>query len=143
MIQTILVGVDGTEGSRRALVWAAGRAQELGAEVVAVLAIRPFGEFVSDVPPLPGDVVHRLRKRLETTWCAPLRDAGVRYRSIAVEDDPSQALVSIADRERADMIVLGARGHGRMLDRLLGSVTYKVAHRAHCPVVIVPSGDAP
>jgi nucleotide-binding universal stress UspA family protein len=40
------------------------------------------------------------------------------------------------------MIVLGAQGHGGLVDRLLGGDPYKVAHRARQPVVIVPSGEA-
>jgi nucleotide-binding universal stress UspA family protein len=143
MIRKIVVGADGSEGSQRAIEWAAGRALELGAEVVAVLVVRPFGEFVMEVPPLPGHVVSGLRDALEKSWCAPLRDAGVEYRSLVAEDDPASGLLETADRERADMLVLGAHGHGRVVHRVLGSVTYKVAHRAECPVVIVPESWAP
>lgn len=137
MIRTIVVGADGTEGSRRAIEWAGSRAVELGAEVIAVLVVRPFGEFIMELPPLPGDVVHKLGQTLDQTWCQPLRDAGAKYRSSVVEADPAHGLVQAADREHADMLVLGTNGHSG-LGRFLGSVTYKVAHHAHCPVVIVP-----
>ncbi len=46
--------------------------------------------------------------------------------------------MAVADREDADLIVVGAHGHGGFEDRMLGSVSYKVSHRAHQPVVIVP-----
>jgi nucleotide-binding universal stress UspA family protein len=140
MIRTIVVGVDGSDGARGALVWAGLRAGELGAEVVAVLVVRPFGEFVLQLPPLPGDLLRRLRRTLDESWCQPLRDAGVKHRSVLVEGDPAVGLVEVADREHADMLVLGANEHSG-LGRILGSVTYKVAHRAHCPVVIVPAPD--
>jgi nucleotide-binding universal stress UspA family protein len=138
MIDKIVVGADGSEGSQRAITWAAGRAAELGAEVVAVLIVRPTGEFLMELPPLPGHAVDTLREALEHTWCKPLRDAGVKYRSLVVEDDPASGLLDAASREHADMLVLGSHGHGRVVQRVLGSVTYKVAHRAECPVVIVP-----
>jgi nucleotide-binding universal stress UspA family protein len=138
MISKIVVGADGSEGSQGAIEWAAGRAAELGAEVLAVLVLRPFGEFVMDIPPLPGHVFAGLREALEQIWCKPLRDAGVKYRSLVVEDDPASGLLKIADQERADLLVLGAQGHGGVVHRVLGSVTYKVAHHAECPVVIVP-----
>lgn len=46
--------------------------------------------------------------------------------------------VLIAESEEADLLVLGARGHGGFTGLLLGSVTTSVAHHASCPVVIVP-----
>lgn len=135
MISTILVGVD--EDDSDAMRWACERAGELGAKVVAVLVIRPITEFLLTIPPLPAQLVPRMEETLEREWCKPLRAAGVSYRSYVVEDDPAHGLVAAAERETADMLVLGARSRGNLANRLLGSVTYKVAHRAHCPVVIV------
>lgn len=143
MIHKIVVGADGSEGSHRAIAWAGGRAIELDAEVVAVLVLRPFGEFVMDIPPLPGHVLPGLRDTLERIWCKPLRDQGAKYRSLVVEDDPAGGLLKVAEQERADMLVLGAQGNGGVVHRVLGSVTYKVAHHAECPVVIVPARPEP
>jgi nucleotide-binding universal stress UspA family protein len=138
MIQTIVVGVDGTDGSHRALEWTAQRATELHADVVAVFAMPPASEFVMSVPPLPANAVHDLRSQFQAHWCQPLRDAGVSYRSYVVEQSPAHALVNFAEREHADLLVLGAHGHGSLTDRLLGSVSYTVSHAAPCPVVIIP-----
>ena len=139
MIRTIVVGVDGTEGSHRALEWTAERATELDADVVAVFAMPATSEFVMSIPPLPAEAVHGLRSHFETDWCKPLRDAGVRYRSYVIEQSPAHALVHFAEREHADLLVLGAHGHGSLTDRLLGSVSYTVSHAAPCPVVIIPA----
>jgi|SoiMethySBSTD1v2_1073268.scaffolds.fasta_scaffold27028_6 nucleotide-binding universal stress UspA family protein len=139
MIQTIVVGVDGTEGSRRALEWTAQRATELHANVIAVFAMPPASEFVMSIPPLPAEAVHDLRSHFEQHWCQPLRDAGVAYRSYVVEESAAHALVRLAQREHADLVVLGAHGHGSFTDRLLGSVSYTVSHAAPCPVVIIPA----
>ena len=102
-----------------------------------MFAVRPITEFVLTVPPFSPQLVPRVAEMLEREWCEPLRAAGVSSRSYVVEDDPANGLVAAAEREHADMLVLGARSRGGIADRLLGSVTYKVAHRAHCPVVIV------
>jgi nucleotide-binding universal stress UspA family protein len=139
MIQTIVVGVDGTEGGRRALEWTAARARELHADVIAVFAMPPASEFVMSIPPLPADAVHDLRGHFEHEWCRPLRDADVPYRSYVVEESAAHALVRFAEREGADLVVLGAHGHGGIADRLLGSVSYAVSHAAPCPVVIIPA----
>jgi nucleotide-binding universal stress UspA family protein len=116
-----------------------GRASELGAEVIAVFAMPPASEFVMSVPPLPAEAVHDLRRHFELEWCRPLRDAGVAYRSYVVEEGAAHALVRVAEREHADLLVVGAHGHASFTDRLLGSVSYTVSHAAPCPVVIIPA----
>ena len=54
--------------------------------------------------------------------------------------DPIEELASIADEERADLLVVGARGRGAFSAALLGSVSTGLSRRAPCPVVIVPPG---
>jgi nucleotide-binding universal stress UspA family protein len=54
--------------------------------------------------------------------------------------DAIEELASIADEERADLLVVGARGRGAFSEALLGSVSAGLSRRAPCPVVIVPPG---
>lgn len=142
-IRTIVVGLDGSEGSARALHWAISRAAELRAEIVAVYGFRPvIPELSAGIPAFDPQVLRdSLRSTLEDEWSAPLEACGLPYRTELVEADPVTTILATADRHGADMIVLGAQGHGGLVDRLLGGVTYKVAHRARQPVVIVPSGE--
>jgi nucleotide-binding universal stress UspA family protein len=144
MIKTIVVGVDGSDGSARALDWAISRAAELRADVVAVYGLRPVvPELSAGIPAFdPSALSDSVRAQLENEWSAPLEASGVPYRTELVQAEPVTAILEVADRHGADMIVLGAHGHGGLVDRLLGGVTYKVAHRAKQPVVIVPSGEA-
>ena len=146
-MKRIVVGVDGSEGAARALGWAIGRAKEESAEIIAVYALGPVEDLargastaVSVGLGLPHESTWRneLRRELERDWCAPLRAAGVPFRAHVEGASASAGLMAVADREDADLIVLGARGHGSFEDRVLGSVSYKVSHRAHQPVVIVP-----
>jgi nucleotide-binding universal stress UspA family protein len=85
-------------------------------------------------------MIDSLGRALESQWSAPLRTAGVKYRTKLVEADPVNAILGVAEGAAADLIVLGAQGDGGIVDRLLGGVTYKIAHRARQPVVIVPEG---
>ena len=141
MGEKIVVGLDGSGGSARALRWVVAHAASADEEVVAVHAIRPLGEFLLDLPGTGLDHWREnLRWELEAEWCKPLADAGIRYRAVTIEDkSPAVALAEVATAEAADMIVVGSQGHGRVGDRLLGSVSYRLAHTAHQPVVIVPA----
>jgi nucleotide-binding universal stress UspA family protein len=147
-MKRIVVGVDGSEGSLRALRWAMVLAKEEGAEIVAVYALGPVEDFASGaanavsaglgMSATLGSWRAELRRVLEQDWCAPLRAAGLPFRAYLEEAHASAGLMSVADREDADLIVVGAHGHGGFEDRVFGSVSYKVSHRAHQPVVIVP-----
>ena len=149
MVKRIVVGVDDSAGSARALRWAIGLARDEGAEIIAVYALGPIEDLargtsnaVSAGLGLGGAGSdpwrQQLRRELEEDWCAPLRAAGVPFRTHLVQASASAGLMAVADREGADLIVVGAHGHGGFEDRVLGSVSYKLSHRAHQPVVIVP-----
>ena len=55
---------------------------------------------------------------------------------------PAHAIEEIADRADADLIVVGTRGHSSVAGLLLGSVTHRLLHIAHRPVLVVPSPDS-
>src|SRR6476661_7150301 len=91
-LRRLVVGIDGSDGSRSALTWTADLAKSAHAEVVAVHVLTYNEEFVRD---LSLDTLRTwrrdLRRDLETAWTEPLRAAGVGYRCLLVEDDSPAA----------------------------------------------------
>jgi nucleotide-binding universal stress UspA family protein len=140
----IVVGLDGSEGSSRALQWVVDTAKPLDAEVVTVhvhhlAAYLPAPRGVT--PPMDTETwQEELQRTFTTDWCAPLRKAGVRYRPVFDDGTApaASALMRIAQQEGADMIVVGSRGLGGFAELLLGSVSHQLAHHSPIPVVIVP-----
>ncbi|HVS05813.1 MAG TPA: universal stress protein [Candidatus Dormibacteraeota bacterium] len=140
----IVVGLDGSEGSSRALQWVVDTAKPLDAEVVAVhvhhlAAYLPAAMGVT--PPMDTRKWYEeLQRAFTQDWCAPLRRAGVRYRPVFDDGTAPAAssLMRIAQQEGADMIVVGSRGLGGFAELLLGSVSHQLAHHSPIPVVIVP-----
>jgi len=136
----MVVGVDGSDAARRALEWAAALAAATDAEVVAVHVLTYDREFERD---LTIDTMRNWRRELNRDlkglWTEPLRSALVRFRSVLVEaSSPTEGLLDVAHQEQADLIVVGARGHGSLAGRVMGGVSYRLAHRATQPVVVVP-----
>jgi len=139
-LRTIVVGVDKSQGAQRALEWAAARAAETGAEVVAVYVLTYSHEFAADLSLASLTNWRReLERDLAGPWTDAARAAGVKVRALVVEDETAAAgILATADSLHADMVVLGAHGRGNLADRFLGATTYRATHRARTPVVIIP-----
>jgi nucleotide-binding universal stress UspA family protein len=139
MSGTIVVGVDGSEESRRALGWALDEARIRGARIVALRAWAYPALAAGGLIPATTDLVDQLaggeRKELAET-VADFDAEGVEVEQVVVEDAAAHALVEAA--AGADLLVVGSRGHGGFTGLLLGSVSQQCAHHAPCPVVIVP-----
>lgn len=121
----ILCAVDDSEAAGRVLATAQALAGALGADLVAVHVV-PGADGNTD------EAVSAVRARLSEAGRAP--DLRV------LEGAPAQAIMETADREGAELLVVGARGRGPLSSAVLGSVSRELASRARCPVVIVPPG---
>ena len=117
-------------------------AGSVGAEVVAVhavgLLVRPQGEG----EPVPGHTqLVELRRQLESDWCAPLVNSGLPHRLLVIEGPAAEVLLTTADREAVDLIVVGSRGAGGFAELLLGSTSLRVVEQSDRPVLVVPAAD--
>lgn len=136
---SVVVGVDGSPDSGRALETATTLAKALDTELVAVHALGLM--TVIDGEHVPSfdhrDEVERL---LHDRWCGELDAAGVDYSIELFDGNPTEVLVHLAEATSPAFLVVGARGIGENLDRELGSTSYHVMRHAHSPIVVVPSG---
>jgi nucleotide-binding universal stress UspA family protein len=135
----IVVGVDGSDGSRAALEWAVEEARVRGAEVDAVHAWSyPPLTYMTGLSPPPAfdpDVMATAAGEVLNEACAAVDAAGVRINRIITEGAAAHRLVQVA--RGAALLVVGSRGHGGVAELLLGSVSHHCVHHAPCPVVVV------
>jgi nucleotide-binding universal stress UspA family protein len=134
----ILVAIDGSQGARRALAKAIELAELTGASLTALAVEGPLPAYAATI--VEVDEVRRQKDRYYSSVVEAARaDAEAAGVEIDVEVRPGHAaeLITTFARDRgADLIVVGHRGHV-LGDYLLGSTADRVAHRAHCPVIIV------
>jgi nucleotide-binding universal stress UspA family protein len=136
--ETILVGCDGSPNSVDALRWAIDFAAQGGTVVVAwvwdttPLAVGADAFFFPDASDLAAERFHHL----VDTVTAQARANEVTLVREFIRGTPRSALVERA--ENADVVALGARGHGAVGAALLGSVSTWLLHHLHRPVAIVP-----
>jgi nucleotide-binding universal stress UspA family protein len=140
MSNRIVVGVDCRQGGRDALALATLLQRACGGELVAVY-VYPFDRTVS------LDEAHAVEAVLQEDLLAELEQelvrAGVSARPVVVADGfPARALQAIAERDAADLIVVGAP-HRAGADRALGGdVAAGTLREAPCAVVVAPTGFA-
>jgi nucleotide-binding universal stress UspA family protein len=146
-VNTIVVGVDGSPTSREALRWAIDLAAATGATVDVVGAwshpanyewtVRTTNYGLIPVPelPTPAHIESSVRDSL-AEMVAEFDGHGATVTQRTVEGHPADVLVDAA--KAADLLVLGRRGHGRVAEALLGSVSQHCIQHAPCPVVVVP-----
>jgi nucleotide-binding universal stress UspA family protein len=135
----IVVGVDGSDGGRRALDWAVREADAHGSAVQAVTAWYWDGPEIG--PATATDAweskAHATRL-LDDEVRAVIARHGARVPIAAEVIQGSPALVLAAAGCSGDLLVLGSHGHGRVRRTVLGSVSEEVIHQASCPVVVIP-----
>jgi nucleotide-binding universal stress UspA family protein len=137
-VKRIVVGVDGSANSRRALAWAAGLARAFNAEIVAVHAVGLLTHLDAG-PPVPSQG-HRdaIGLAFAGEWTSQLEESGLSFERVMLDGSPVPALLGAADDYDADIIVVGSRGLGGFPELLLGSTSHQLAQHAGRPVLIVP-----
>ena len=127
---TIVVGVDGSEDSERAVAWAADKGVALDARVVAVHAVGMLEHQRGD--PSGAHLLPALH-----VWTRDLEQLPPdRVERRLIPGDPVDALATVAAEEQADMVVVGTRGIGAA--GTIGSTSLQLAERSLGALVIVP-----
>jgi nucleotide-binding universal stress UspA family protein len=140
-MQTIVVGVDGSDGGMAALRFAVEEAAVRGAQLKVVCAWSvPASVYSVGMLPDP-DLSGGFSEAAGGIAAAAIAEAkqlapDVECIPVTPEAPPAQALVE--ESETATLVVVGNRGHGKLSSLLLGSVSQHVVHHARCPVVIIP-----
>lgn len=148
MFKNILVSVDGSDSSNRALKAAAELAANSGGKLHLLHVVREM-----QVPLNPGlmdayEKMERQRQDVLTTAGEHLINQAKRaVESKGLDDDkietdlgagdPASAIVDYAAKNKADLIVMGSRGHGKVESMLLGSVSRKVSNTTKTNCLII------
>jgi nucleotide-binding universal stress UspA family protein len=147
-MERILVGVDGSAPSLKAVDLAADLASNYNAELVLLTVvphlapvIDPAIEEYARLEHVPASALELAVAAAEAVLDGARREAQAKGATrITTEPsfgDPAEEIIAVARNRRTDLVVVGSRGHGRLAGLLLGSVAQKVISLAPCPVVVV------
>jgi len=152
LYKKIVVAVDGSDQSKRALDHAAVLAEKFDSCLYLVTAYQkralptfPAGEPDNEVVVDP-DIYEKYWDSIRVIYEKALLDAEtkmqqdypfVKYKTILTEGRPSATIIKIAEAKEADLIVIGSRGRGGVTGWLLGSTSRNVVDGCTKPVLVV------
>ena len=136
----IVVGVDGSAGSRRALTWAAAEAASHGSDLVVVnvwehTLLPPAGSVSVSEHYVPDPSQRTAEDLLQVIKEELGEEPPVLVQPLVKQGRPAKVLIE--ESAEADLLVVGPRGHGGFAGLVLGSVSQHVAAYAKCPVTVV------
>jgi nucleotide-binding universal stress UspA family protein len=145
MFASIVAGTDGSDTARVAVRYAIDLARELGARLQIVSAYEPVSEsrLRSEKVDAPTDTEWAINPREDVVALldevrAEAEAAGVkRVETFERQGEAADAILDVAEEQRADLIVVGNKGMTGAKRFLLGSVPNRVSHHAPCSVLIV------
>jgi phosphoglycerate kinase len=145
----ILLAVDGSEHSLEAVRKIGSLVDAKGAEISLVYVQKPMPLVTPDTwidPEIKRE--REIERRLEAERvfaeanAALARQGLISHMQIAIEGDPADEILRVADEIGASLIAMGSHGKGGVLSLIMGSVSRKVVNQARRPVLIVRMPDA-
>jgi len=146
MIKRILIGIDGSEPSARALQYAADLAAGLKAELTVAHVVPPMRYPLESYPAsmIDTSVVDALEQQAKQGGEALVRSAldqartaGANARSEVLFGPAALTLAQAAEAGSYDLVVVGSRGHGGLKRAFVGSTSDRLVHVCHRPVLVV------
>ncbi|NCN08249.1 MAG: universal stress protein [Leptospira sp.] len=138
-IQKILIPIDGSDSSKRALEFGIAIAKAAKAKITVLEVIEDFG-------PLPGYYGAAPAGKDRVKWISEQRfekvhtvldDNTIQWNRVIKEGYAADEILKVSEDGKFDLIVIGSRGMGVVGRFLVGSVSDRVVHHAHCSVTVV------
>jgi nucleotide-binding universal stress UspA family protein len=132
----VILGYDGSEGSKKALAAAIELADALQRKLVIAYAyeVSALGGEVQDL----ANALRENGEGVTAEAAAAAKDAGLDPETTVLSGDRAESLARLAADRGAGMLVIGSRGEGTLKGLILGSVAHKLLHLSPAPVLVVP-----
>lgn len=144
MYKKILVPLDGSDRSNKALFHTVELASKLGSKITLMHVVPSLPPYVNTAVDRLGQAqqsiieeLMRNGKEMLQQYASSISDKGIEVESITVMGQPADEIIEKAKLEEYDLIVIGSRGLGEIKGYLMGSVSNRVSRHAPCPVLII------
>jgi len=137
-ISKILVGFDGSSSSKKALEYAKGLSKKLDATITVISVVRlpDFSQSMDEVEEAMDEADRRIIPMHQEIKETGLRE-GIDIRTSILHGHPVEKIMSYAQENNFDLIVVGTRGLGGFKKLMIGSVAQKLASYSKIPVLVI------
>ena len=140
MFKNILVPIDGSDNSYRALDAALLLSEKLGSNITVIHVMEevPITHIGSEK--MLNELLEAYKKEnqdilLKSTEIA--NQKGLTIKTFLLQGNPASAILDYNKKEKFDLIIMGSRGLGKFKELILGSVSSKIVHHSTCAVLLI------
>lgn len=144
MSNTVMLAVDGSDGSHRAVAFALKRAKLGGARILLTYVIE-WSAYSFNTPEENAarhtrreQEIDRATSQVVEPAAERLREAGIEVETVVQHGPPAETLIRIAKEHEVAQIVIGRRGESGIKSLIFGSVAGNLIQTSPVPVVVVP-----
>ncbi|TLX69120.1 MAG: universal stress protein [Thaumarchaeota archaeon] len=140
MFSKILVPVDGSDISYRALDAALFLSEKLGSNITVIHVMEDVPITQIESPKLLTELLEAYKKESQgvLSKCSEIATKkGLTINTILLKGNPASIILDISIKEKKDMVIMGSRGIGKFKELILGSVSSKILHHSSCPVMLI------
>ena len=140
MFTKILVPVDGSDNSYKALEAALILSEKLGSNisVVNVMEQVPITHIESEK--LLSELLEAYKKENQEilSKCSDIaQQKGITIKTVLLQGNPAPVILDYSKKENFDLVIMGSRGMGKFKELILGSVSSKIVHHSPCAIMII------
>lgn len=142
-MQNILAAIDFSEVTPATIAQAETMARAFGCKLWLIHAVAPEPEFVgfgTGPPSVRDNVAHAYQKEHHQLqeWAETLRQKGIDTTGLTIQGATIETILAEVEKLKADLVIVGSHGHGRLFKAIVGSVSEGIIRKADCPVLVVP-----
>jgi nucleotide-binding universal stress UspA family protein len=136
-IKKILVALDGSKNSLRALTESINLAKQTNASITGIFVIQAFPTEMGIVRTVIGNALSKKSKNFLSVAKSKCKKDNIEFFDVTEFGHEGQTIVSFAEKNKYDIIVIGSRGMGILKETFLGSTSHYVVHTTKLPVLVV------
>jgi len=136
----ILVPVDGSDNSYRALDAALFLSEKLGSNITVLHVMEEVPITHIESQKLLSELLENYKKENQDilSKCSEIaRKKGLTINTILLQGNPASIILDFSKKEKYDIVIMGSRGMGKFKEIILGSVSSKIVHHSSCPVMLI------
>lgn len=140
MFTNVLVPVDGSDNSYRALEAALLLSEKLGSSITVVNVMEQVPITHIESEKLLSELLEAYKKENQEilSKCSNIAtEKGLSIKTLLLQGNPASVILDYSKKEKFDLVIMGSRGMGKFKQLILGSVSSKIVHHSPCAILLI------